>query len=348
MIYLKCRKNFATGTLRSKESNLKNEPSPNNKRANLNTLETDQIADSGFVNNSGINVAFSNVPYLTATFECTAYANQLKIVNSLQVNHSPIPPEREEFDIKEFSKGSRRRLFSLITSLDYTSYGKPIFVSATWHDDYHNTRKEIKTHLDNFHKRLKRNLPPFHLIWKLEYQKRGAPHFHFVLFPLDSSYDFNNIKDCQKIFRHWMELKECNCKNCKLYAMRITPLNDFVHTMIYISKELGKITQNEQHHNLGRIWAPSRNIRIREYKKVEMDFKTLSKLLQKICDQNDLNKNLLTFIQAVRMYGFSSKIFIPYEMIRSALLDYQQIQKQSSKKVGVVTIRKYNFRKEPQ
>ena len=317
-----------------------------NNRAKTNTLISDQIADSGYSENSGIINAFSNGAYLTATFQINAYANQLKITNLDQINYGSPPPERDENDIKEFSKHSRRRLFSLITSLDYEAYGKPIFVSATWHEDIPDNQQDIKTFLDKFHKRLKRNLPSFHLIWKLEYQKRGAPHFHFVLFPLDSSVDFNDIKINQNIYFAWLDLKKCKCAHCKLHMLSISPLNDFVHTMIYISKELGKITQNEQHHNLGRIWGSSRSMRIRIFKTVDMNFKNLSAMLQDVCNHNELNENLETYIQAIRMFGFSSKVFIPYEMIRHLLLKYQLTLIQPTKKMKSITMSRYNFRKE--
>lgn len=317
-----------------------------NNRATLKQLKTDQIADSGFVENSGTIRVFSNAAYLTADFYLSAFANQLKITNLLQsYNHNP-PPKREINDIKEFSKDSRRRLFSLITSLDYSAYGKPIFVSATWHEDFSNNRSDVKTHLDNFHKRLKRNLPEFHIIWKLEYQKRGAPHFHFVLFPLDSSLSFNTIKIGQTIKKAWLELKTCKCPSCKIYSLSITPLNDFLHTMIYISKELGKITQNEQQHNLGRVWGHCRNMRIRIYKTITLNFKQLKNLLQEICDQNELNNYVETFIQAIRQYGFSSKVFLPFELIQPFLIKYDQINNQVTTKPKPLTWRKYKFRKE--
>jgi len=315
----------------------------NNNRAKLKPLETNEIADSGFVENSGTIVDFSNVPYLTADYRLSVYANQLKITNLSQTYLHISPPEREQNDIKEFTKNSRLRLFDLITSLDYPAYGKPIFVSCTWHEDFSDNRKDVKTFLDNFHKRLKRSLPEFHIIWKLEYQKRGAPHFHFVIFPLDSSISFQDEKIYQAITSHWLELKKCKCNDCKIYGVKIKPLNDFLHTMIYISKELGKITQNSQQHNLGRVWGSSRSMRIRQYNEITITGKQLSKFLQEICELKETTKNLETFIQSIRAYGFSSKVFISFELIRSLLYKYKSQQSPETKKLKTVTMKKYKF-----
>jgi hypothetical protein len=322
------------------------EPIPNNNYAKNNPAFNDKISNFGNSEISGTVPAFSNVPYLTANFSIFCYANQVKATNLDAKNGGVKPPEREEFDIKEFTHNSRMRLFSLITSLDYKSYGKPIFVSATFHEDMPDTQRSIKTHLDNFHKRLKRNLPPFHIIWKLEYQKRGAPHFHFILFPLDQSKDFSEEKIFKTIHSNWIELKKCKCKHCNLYSIVSKPLNDFVHIMIYISKELGKITQNEQKHDLGRVWGSSRNMKIVIFKKIEMPFKFYSRILQEICDNNKIHPNLETYIQSIRMFGFSSKLFIPFELIQPYLIKYEKQNQQPIIKMKSITMHRYNFRKE--
>lgn len=319
------------------------ELSPNNNRANTTPHFTNKIADNGELKTSGTQVAFSNGAYLTANFAIKFYANQIHAINLMQNNLSPEPPERDENDIKEFSKHSRRRLFSLITSLDYPEYGKPIFISATWHEDFPNSKHDLKTHLDKFHKRLRRNLPPFHIIWKLEYQKRGAPHFHFILFPLDNSKSFQDNLIYKNIFTQWMELKECNCKDCKLYSIKSKPINEFSHCMVYISKELGKVTQNEQHHNLGRIWGSSRDMKIRIFREIEMPFEQYSQMLSRIISANKLNETLVTYIECVRCFGFSNKIFIPFELVEPHLLDVQKVLNSPRKKMRSITMSRYNF-----
>jgi hypothetical protein len=321
------------------------ESPPNNFRANVKPHFSNNIADNGMMETSGTQVAFSNGAYLTANFAIKFYANQIHAVNLMQNNLSPEPPERVDNDIKEFSKHSRRRLFSIITSLDYDAYGKPIFVSATWHEDYPNSKNDIKTHLDKFHKRLKRNLPDFHIVWKLEYQERGAPHFHFVLFPLDSSKSFQTDQTYDIIKLHWDSLKQCKCVHCKKYSIKTKPINEFGHCMIYISKEIGKLTQNQQHHNLGRIWGTSRDLRIRVYRSVEMTFKQYSAFLSEIIKANKLNQSLLDYIECVRAFGYSNKIFVPYEYCLQPLINFDRKAAIPKKKMRSITLSRHNFLK---
>jgi hypothetical protein len=88
------------------------------------------------------------------------------------------PAKRGE--ITEFSEGSRRRVRSLLHSLRRSSDLKMLFATLT----YHETRPDptrAKRDLDAFSKRLRRAFPGLSVIWKMEPQKRGVPHFHLIV-----------------------------------------------------------------------------------------------------------------------------------------------------------------------
>ncbi len=79
--------------------------------------------------------------------------------------------------IKVFSARARKlmlkRLFSLST---YPS----LFITLTYPRIYPADSEEWKRHLDNFFRSLRREFPESWFFWKLEPQKRGAPHFHLL------------------------------------------------------------------------------------------------------------------------------------------------------------------------
>jgi hypothetical protein len=56
----------------------------------------------------------------------------------------------------------------------------PMFVTLTYPDEFPDPA-ESKVHLDNFEKRLKRAFPKAGALWKVEPQKRGAPHYHCLV-----------------------------------------------------------------------------------------------------------------------------------------------------------------------
>jgi len=83
--------------------------------------------------------------------------------------------------ITDFSAASRVRLFDLVHRLDVTR--KPIFVTLTYGEDYPNA-ETAKNHLRAFLERVRRKFPIVSGIWRMEFQERGAPHFHIIFFAL--------------------------------------------------------------------------------------------------------------------------------------------------------------------
>jgi hypothetical protein len=79
-----------------------------------------------------------------------------------------------------FSKASRRRMLRKLARLDAR---RPVFVTLTYPAEYPHPMI-AKKHLAAFLKRIKRRLPDASAIWRMELQKRGAPHFHLIFFGL--------------------------------------------------------------------------------------------------------------------------------------------------------------------
>ena len=95
--------------------------------------------------------------------------------------------------ITEFSKKARRNLLDMTASFDIAKaleISIIIFITLTYGQEYPSAR-QAKRHLDNFKKRIAYHYPNASAVWKLEFQKRGAPHFHFIVFnlPFIDKYD---------------------------------------------------------------------------------------------------------------------------------------------------------------
>lgn len=82
-------------------------------------------------------------------------------------------------EIKTFSKESRYRLFRLIHSIRFTRIS---FVTLTYGKTYPGTGILAKKDLKAFRRATERRWGTFRVIWRMEYQKRGAPHFHLLCF----------------------------------------------------------------------------------------------------------------------------------------------------------------------
>jgi hypothetical protein len=84
--------------------------------------------------------------------------------------------------ITEFSKSSRRRLQKVLASVDQGRISVPLFVTLTYPAAFPHDPAVCNAHLRAFRERLTRRFGTVAAIWRKEYQRRGAPHYHLLLF----------------------------------------------------------------------------------------------------------------------------------------------------------------------
>lgn len=107
--------------------------------------------------------------------------------------HLSSPSKRKA--ISEWSPKSRANMVARFSSLDYSEmFSKsdpiPVMLTLTYPGDWLTVApnaKASKAHLSNFKKRFEREYKvPFYALWKAEFQRRGAVHFHiFCIAPVD-------------------------------------------------------------------------------------------------------------------------------------------------------------------
>jgi hypothetical protein len=85
--------------------------------------------------------------------------------------------------IKGFSFASRRRMQDTVACVRKDAQ-LPIFLTLTY-PAYFPTVQEAKRHIQLICKCIKRAFPMAGLIWKLEPQERGAPHFHIIIWGVE-------------------------------------------------------------------------------------------------------------------------------------------------------------------
>lgn len=83
-------------------------------------------------------------------------------------------------EVTEFSAASRRRLMRRFARLKPT---RVTFVTLTYPETYPSASR-AKEHLRAFLERIRRAYKGASGIWRFEFQKRGAPHFHIMFFGL--------------------------------------------------------------------------------------------------------------------------------------------------------------------
>ncbi len=130
-----------------------------------------------------------------------------------------------------YSRKSRIRLLKRFCELEIAQ-AKPVFITMTYPDEYPDPQT-ARRHLDNFLKRLRRRFPgaPVSGIWRLEWQQRGAPHFHLLLFHLP----FWHKSEVQAA---WNEVIHADGST----FTRIEAIKSWRQGMYYVAKYMGKVS----------------------------------------------------------------------------------------------------------
>jgi len=170
--------------------------------------------------------------------------------------------------ITGFSRRSRSRFNSRIAMLKKSKEYLPLFVTLTYHNDFSFNFEDYKRDFSNFIKRLRRRYShveiengkevikyDFGMIWKLEFQKRGAPHFHMMLWGVPLSdrddivvmwHDIVAPDDDDHLYFHLGLLRDS--EHC------VQPVRSWNGVKSYCSKYLSKEFENISGY-IGRVWG---------------------------------------------------------------------------------------------
>jgi hypothetical protein len=92
------------------------------------------------------------------------------------------PPHARRGKVREFTRRSRTRLQQTLCAVPIAHVGRGLlFVTLTYPRAWPGSWPVWKRQLDTLLKRLRRKFPAFGAVWKLEPQRRGAPHFHLLV-----------------------------------------------------------------------------------------------------------------------------------------------------------------------
>ena len=168
---------------------------------------------------------------------------------------SPTPhrPRGNRSIITKFSRASRKRLLHTIGKLQRDT--APLFVTLTYPFNFPREPAIWKHHLKTWAARLKRLYPKTAFIWRLEFQKRGAPHFHLLVYGIDTP-----LQQLRKwVSISWYEVVNSNDNKHLVAGTNVQQMQSFRAIMGYASKELSKLSQSSisriYPNGVGRWWG---------------------------------------------------------------------------------------------
>ena len=124
------------------------------------------------------------------------------------------------------------------------------FSTLTYHDNWEQfTGKDCKKHWDTLLKRIRRKYPDIYGLWFFEFQKRGAPHFHFLT---------NHYIDSSWLRRNWNDIVDPENAVHMRYGADSQKLRKPHAAGAYAAKYTAKSEQKqvpEGFQDVGRFWG---------------------------------------------------------------------------------------------
>jgi len=173
--------------------------------------------------------------------------------------------------INTFSRKSRNNLMRKFSQIKQDILSKPLFITLTYHYGYTVDEFKAITDLNVFLQALRDRWNVLYYIWRLELQKRGAPHFHIILWLPNYMHDLESDNTQIWLNNAWHRIADPNSRRHAQYGCKIIPMENYKHVVCYLSKYIAKEDEAIEHNYTGRRWGNSRNLPIEPYKIVSLN-----------------------------------------------------------------------------
>jgi hypothetical protein len=185
----------------------------------------------------------------TLSFEDTTSKNRIRPNKRLGVG------SRDK--VRGFSRASRRNLLRSLASINRTAFkafrGKMIIVTLTYPGEYPQDPALCKRHLKALRKRLQREYEPFAAFWRLGIQRRGAWHFHLLLFVGPSIGSVGEVR--RFISSSWYEVTGKVSEGHLHAGTRVVAVRRWREVTSYVERYMAKPEEFPEGLQTGRIWG---------------------------------------------------------------------------------------------
>src|ERR687897_1057494 len=185
----------------------------------------------------------------TLSFEETITKNQL------------VPPKRHGRGIRDrvrgFSRPSRRNLLRRLASINRAAFkafkGRLISITLTYPHEYPEDPELCKRHLAALRKRLERRYKSFAAFWRMGIQRRGAWHFHLLLFVGPSTGPIGELR--RFISSSWYEVTGKASEEHLHAGTRVEAVKKWKQATSYVERYMAKPEEVPEGLQTGRIWG---------------------------------------------------------------------------------------------
>ena len=138
-----------------------------------------------------------------------------------------------------------------------------MMITLTYPKEYPSDGKTVKTHLNSFLTQFRRDCAGFSYLWFLEFQKRGAPHFHILVdFPMPRKREA--VKAIRfRVASLWYRVVGSGDAKHLAAGTRTERIRSENGARNYCVKYAFKMQQKivpKDYQNVGRLWGASRDV----------------------------------------------------------------------------------------
>ena len=215
--------------------------------------------------------------------------------------------------VERFSRKSRRNLLNKILQLEH----RPgyYFVTLTY-QDYSLNYETWKKDLDRLFCSLRYHYPKMGFLWKLEYQKRGAPHYHLLLFD-PSIPPLMELKSLVK--NHWYRIVGIRSKEFRQHGTQVQIVKNIKQSGFYLAMYQVKDQNERTDIPSGRIWGVKglKNMpftKMGNHEFTDIEYTKFKRVIRKWMDKQQNSKAYAVYLKN-RLGSFN--VFMPvHEQIR--------------------------------
>jgi hypothetical protein len=159
--------------------------------------------------------------------------------------------------VRGFSRASRKNLLRRVASINRGAFrtfqGRIIFVTLTYPHEYPQDPVLCKGHLKALRKRLQREFGPFAAFWRLGIQRRGAWHFHLLLFVGPSIGPVGELR--RFISSSWYEVTGKVSEGHLRAGTSVEAVKKWKQATSYVERYMAKPEDFPEGLQTGRIWG---------------------------------------------------------------------------------------------
>jgi len=174
-------------------------------------------------------------------------AGQYLAVKSTGVRQC-ITPKNKRGTVRTFSRRSRSRILKTFAMIDSTALSRSLFVTLTYPKVFPREPSIYQAHLQAFSKRLRRQFPQSSAVWKLEFQKRGAPHYHLLVLGVP-------FLARQWLSKAWYEVVSSHDERHYRAGTQVARVYSARKAISYAAKYIAKISESVPDWHTGRFWG---------------------------------------------------------------------------------------------